>query len=167
MDVASAQIGSEKKAADRILSRNALFFFPKMGLRGRQVALLTLFVATIVAVLMIANIANLTSLLINRTREQAGQLAGQITYATQQDLAHINVADLNFPYVALANDDSSGTRRLMESQIATKGAISYLYITDKDGQIAKDKQGQNPLAANSHMIGDLTRPRPDLVALAE
>src|SRR5262245_51440681 len=130
MDIAGAQVVQEGKTKSGSLSRSSSFV-PKLGLRARQVAMLTLLVATIVAVINIAYIASLTTLIIERTRDQASQLMTQIRYEIQQDLVRMDVGALKTPFQSLAKDRYSGTRRLMESQITIKGAISYLYITDE------------------------------------
>lgn len=152
-------------AAASAVGGRSNFFIPRLGLRARQVALLTFLVATIVAVLAVANIAYLTGSIITRTREQASQLTRQIRYTIQQDIEQIEVEALANPHAALAGNPISGTRRLMESQITTEGAASYLYITDGEGRMVTDRNGRNPLAANTHMI-DQSYARPDLEKLA-
>jgi PAS domain S-box-containing protein len=50
----------------------------------------------------------------------------------------------------------------MEATIATPGAISYLMLTDKTGQIVKDEQGKNALIFNQHVLDDYGLAPPSL-----
>src|SRR5262245_48557661 len=91
---------------------------PTPGVRFRQIALITLLVAVVVIVTTVANIAYLTGVIVNRTRDQVGQLSKQLKYAVQQEIAYKTpVNQLTEPYSALAETDS-GVRELMESTIA-------------------------------------------------
>ena len=146
--------------------RSRLLLWPRPGVRARQIALITLLVALIVAVSTLANIANLTGVIISRTKEQAEQLSNQIAYAVKQEIQHnITVVELNSPYAALAAQHS-GVRGLMESTIVTSDPIAYIYITNVSGSIITDAQGRHELAANTHMIGAVPSNNPDLTVLA-
>jgi PAS domain S-box-containing protein len=160
MDIARAQIIEETEPAPSAYVQS-FSFFPRLSLRGRAIALITLLVATIVGVYTFASLANLTSFIITRTAEQTEQLSKQITYAVKQDLV-LNDGD---PYVSLAKKNNSSARELMESPIVSTGAIIYLYITDDEGKIATDEDGQKALVANGHMIGDPSQVRPSLADL--
>lgn len=140
--------------------------WPKLGLRARQIALITLLVALVVVVTTAVNIAHLTGVIISRTGQEASQLSKQINYAVGQELAHNSVADHLDDYTALVSEHSN-VRGLMESTIVTSHTIAYLYIANVSGQIMTDAGGRNELAANRHMIGDISAPRPDLEVLAD
>src|ERR1700754_386645 len=88
--------------------------FPHLGLRGRQIALITALVALVVLVATIINIATLTAVIINRTQKEATQIYDQIRYAVNQELAH---GDPN-PYAAIASEHSD-VRALMDSTIVS------------------------------------------------
>jgi PAS domain S-box-containing protein len=137
----------------------------KLGVRARQIALITLLVAIVVAVTTAVNIANLTEVIITRTAKEARQVTDQINYAVNQELAEARTADDSVdPYTSLVS--APGVRGLMESTLATTTAISYLYLTNVSGQIIGDSEGRRELAANRHMIGDLPTDRPNLEQLA-
>lgn len=157
MDVARPQIIEESKPAKGTY-KSGFSFFPRLSLRGRVIALITLLVATIVGVYTFVNIANLTSFLITRTKEQTDKVSKQISYAAKQDLV-LNDGD---PYSSLAKNSNSSTRELMESTIASLGPIIYIYITDDEGKIATDPDGQKPLLANEHIIRSLPPDQPNL-----
>ncbi|HSE97150.1 MAG TPA: hypothetical protein VLD57_02695, partial [Blastocatellia bacterium] len=140
-------------------------FWPRLGVRARQIALLTLLVALVVAVLTVANIAYLTGVIINRTEEQARQLTGQIAYAIRQELNHEVAIDDPNPYSILAREHS-GVRGIMESIVVNTRPIAYLYVTNVSGKIITDKTGRNELAVNAHMIGVVPTNRPELSELA-
>jgi PAS domain S-box-containing protein len=163
MEVASAQIAQEKEVSGKRFARESRFF-PRLSLRGRVIALITLLVAAIVGVYTFVNVANLTSFLIDRTTSQTERLSKQISYAVKQDLV---LTDGDDPYVSLARKNNSSARELMESTIVTTRAIIYLYITDDAGRIATDEDGQKPLVANQYVIGDGTQQRPSLESLAK
>jgi PAS domain S-box-containing protein len=135
---------------------------PHMGLRGRQITLITALVALVVLVAMIINIATLTAVIINRTQKEATQIYDQIKYAVTQELAH---GDPN-PYTAVAGEHSD-VRALMDSTIVSSRSIAYVYLTNVSGQIISDEKGRNEVAANQHMIGDLALERPDLEKLGD
>ncbi|HJQ24893.1 MAG TPA: ATP-binding protein [Blastocatellia bacterium] len=135
---------------------------PLLGLRGRQITLITALVALVVFVATIINIATLTSVIINRTKKEATQIADQIRYAINQELAH---GDSN-PYAAVASEHSD-VRALMDSTIVSSHSIAYIYLTNVSGQIITDERGRNEAAANRHMIGDPTADRPDLEKLGD
>src|SRR5205085_3728816 len=87
---------------------------PYLGLRGRQIALITALVALVVIVATIINIATLTAVIISRTQKEAAQIYKQIKYAVNQELAH---GDSN-PYAAIASDHSD-VRALMDSTLVS------------------------------------------------
>src|SRR5512132_2119038 len=130
---------------------------PHLGLRGRQITLITALVALVVIVATIINIATLTAVIINRTQKEAAQIYGQIEYAVKQELAH---GDSN-PYAAIASDHSD-VRALMDSTLVSSPSVAYVYLTNVSGQIITDEKGRNQVAANQHMIGDLSAERPDI-----
>ncbi|HEY7913660.1 MAG TPA: ATP-binding protein [Blastocatellia bacterium] len=132
----------------------------RLGLKARQIALITLLVAVVVAVATVINIAHLTGVIVNRAEKEAQQFANQIGYAIKQELAHRTIEHPN-PHTALSNEHS-GVRGLMEATIATPGAISYLMLTDKTGQIVKDEQGKNALIFNQHVLDDYGLAPPSL-----
>jgi PAS domain S-box-containing protein len=162
MDVAHPQIIEETKPS-KGASEQGFSFFPRLSLRGRVITLITLLVATIVGVYTFVNIANLTSFLITRTKEQTDRLSKQISYAAKQDLV-LNDGDR---FVSLAKKNNSSTRELMESTIASLGPIVYIYITDDEGKIAADADGQKPLLANEHIIRSLPPEQPNLEDLVK
>jgi PAS domain S-box-containing protein len=135
---------------------------PYLGLRGRQITLITALVALVTLVATIINIATLTAVIINRTQKEATQIYDQINYAVNQELAH---GDPN-PYAAVASEHSD-VRALMDSTIVSSRSIAYIYLTNVSGQILSDERGRNEVAANQHMIGDLTLERPDLEKLGD
>jgi PAS domain S-box-containing protein len=140
--------------------------WPKLGVRARQIALITLLVALVVVVTTAVNIAHLTGVIISRTKQETSQLSNQINYAVGQELAHNRAADHLDDYTALVSEHSS-VRGLMESTIVTSHTIAYLYLTNVSGQIMTDAEGRHELAANRHMIGDVPAARPDLDVLAD
>ena len=136
----------------------------RLGVRTRQIALVTLLVAFVVALITLANTAYMTGVIISGTRDEAERLSSQIAYAVQQQIAHEVTVDQDV-YHALASEKSS-VRSLMESNIVTYRTITYLYITGASGRIVNDATGRNALAANGHMIGEIPSTRPDLSELA-
>lgn len=137
---------------------------PRLGVRARQIALITLLVAFVVMVTTVINIAHLTGVIINRTEEEARQLAIQIGYAIDQELSHNSAVDNLDPYATVASQHS-GVRSLMESTIVSSQTITYVYLANPSGAIIRDAGGRNELAANRHMIGDLSAPPPSLSRL--
>jgi PAS domain S-box-containing protein len=137
-----------------------------LGVRSRQIALITLLVAVVVIITTAVNIAHLTGVIINRTQEEASQLSNQIDYAVRQELEHNRTVDHVDDYSALASEHS-GVRGLMESTIVTSRTIAYLYLTNPSGQIVTDSEGRRELAANRYMIGDPNSDRPNLDQLAD
>ncbi|HSE36300.1 MAG TPA: hypothetical protein VLG74_03290, partial [Blastocatellia bacterium] len=137
----------------------------KLGVRARQIALITLLVALVVAVTTAVNIANLTEVIITRTAKEARQVSNQINYAVNLELAEARTtADPVDPYTSLVI--APGVRGLMESTMATTQVISYLYLANVSGQIIADSEGRRELAANRHMIGEVPTDRPNLDQLA-
>lgn len=138
------------------------------GVRARQVALITLLVMIVVLAATVANIAYVTSVIVNRTAAQARQLTDQISYAVRQELsldAEDSTVAVN--YSVLAHRQSS-VRELMESTIAASGdnPVVYLYLTDESGEVIRNGPEQLELSANKHMIGPAAWQRPDLENLA-
>src|SRR5436190_24187061 len=138
----------------------------KLGVRARQIALITLLVALVVVVTTAVNIANLTAVIISRTAREASQVSDQIEYAVRQELAHNSAFDHLDDNTALASEHS-GVRGLLESTLVTSHTIAYLYITNASGQIITDAEGRHELAANKYLIGDVPTGRPNLNQLAD
>ncbi|HVG21944.1 MAG TPA: histidine kinase dimerization/phospho-acceptor domain-containing protein, partial [Blastocatellia bacterium] len=137
---------------------------PRLGVRARQIALITLLVALVVMVTTVINIAHLTGVIINRTEEEARQVSSQIGYAINQELSRNSTAERLDPYAIVASQHS-GVRSLMESTIVSSQTIAYVYLANPSGAIITDAGGRNELAANRHMIGDLSSPPPSLSRL--
>jgi PAS domain S-box-containing protein len=137
---------------------------PRLGVRARQIALITLLVALVVIITTIINTAHLTGVIINRTETEASQVYDQIKYAVLQGME--DSADSPDIYAVLASE-SSGVRRAMESTIVSSKTITYLYVTNVSGHIISDNRGRSELAVNNHMIGDISIDRPDLMKLAD
>src|SRR5437867_7175141 len=78
----------------------------KLGVRARQIALITLLVALVVVVTTAVNIANLTGVIISRAEQEARQLSNQIEYAVRQELAHNSAVDHLDEYTALTSEHS-------------------------------------------------------------
>src|SRR6185369_3286628 len=133
----------------------------KLGVRARQIALITILIALIIVVYSAVNIANLTGVITGRAKEEARQLANQIDYAVSQELAHNSAVDHLDEYTALVSEHS-GVRGLMDSTIVSSRTIAYVYLTNVSGEIITDADGRHELAANRHMIGDPPVERPSL-----
>lgn len=154
--------GEETEPAEQPAASSGL----KLGVRARQIALITLLVALVVAVTTAVNIANLTEVIITRTAKEARQISNQINYAVNLELAEARTtADPVDPYTSLVI--APGVRGLMESTMATTQVISYLYLANVSGQIIADSEGRRELAANRHMIGEVPTDRPNLDQLAD
>ena len=138
----------------------------KLGLRARQIALITLLVALVVVVTTAVNIANLTAVIISRTAKEASQVSDQISYAVNQELEHNSRSDHLDEYTALVSEHS-GVRGLMESTLVTSHTIAYLYLANVSGQIITDSDGRQELAANRYLIGEVPTERPQLDQLAD
>jgi len=137
----------------------------RLGVRARQIALITLLVALVVVVTTAVNIANLTAVIISRTNQEASQVSDQINYAVSQALAQNSAGTQRDEYAALVTEPSS-VRGLMESTLVTSHTIAYLYLANVSGQIISDPEGRLELAANRHRIGDVPTNRPSLDQLA-
>jgi signal transduction histidine kinase len=149
---AGKHIAEGRRFSAALRSRFGNSFWPKPGVRARQIALITLLVSLVVLTTTIANIAYITGGIIKRIADQATQVSNQITYAVQQELAqNADSQSASDRYSAIAGE-RSGVRGVMESTIATPGPITYLYLTDEDGKILTDRRGRNDLALNQHMI---------------
>src|ERR1044072_6676133 len=114
---------------------------PRLGVRARQIALITLLVALVVMITTVINIAHLTGVIINRTEKEASQVHEQIRYAALQQLGYETTDDYSDPYQLLASEQS-GVRGLMESTIVSSKDSAYLYITNVSGQIITDSRGR-------------------------
>ncbi len=150
----------------RVTDRPAGSPWLRLGVRARQIALITLLVALVVVVTTAVNIANLTAVIISRTAKEASQVSDQINYAVNQELAHNSTGDRLDEYTALVSEHSS-VRGLMESTLVTSHTIAYLYLTNVSGQIITDSEGGRELAANRYLIGDVPAERPRLDQLAD
>jgi signal transduction histidine kinase len=151
-------------ATESTQRRSAWF---RLGLRSRQIAVITLFVATVVAIITAVNVAHLTGVIVIRTEQEVQQLSDQIGYAVQQELGGWSLSsDAPVSYARLATSNS-GVRSLMDSTIVTSRTISYLYLTNPSGQIITDNEGRNELAANRYLIGDVSTERPDFATFAD
>lgn len=161
--------GEQPKRADelsaKVRARSGRLGRLNLGVRARQIAIITLLIALIIVVYSAVNIANLTGVIIGRATEEARQLSVQIDYAVRQELAHNSAVDRVDDYTALVSEHS-GVRGLMEATIVSSNNISYVYLTNLSGAIIADSEGRRELAANDYMIGDVTAERPDLYRLA-
>ncbi|HKA21452.1 MAG TPA: ATP-binding protein [Blastocatellia bacterium] len=137
----------------------------RLGVRARQIALITLLVALVVVVTTAVNIANLTAVIISRTQQEASQVSDQINYAISQTLAQNSAVAKRDEYTALVSEPSS-VRGLMESTLVTSHTIAYLYLANVSGQIISDSEGRLELAANRYRIGEVPTNRPSLDQLA-
>ncbi|HSB11587.1 MAG TPA: ATP-binding protein [Blastocatellia bacterium] len=153
----------ERSAKVRVRSGSPLRL--NLGVRARQIAIITLLIALIIVVYSAVNIANLTGVIIGRATEEARQLSAQIDYAVRQELAHNAAVDRVDDYTALVSEHS-GIRGLMESTIVSSNNIAYVYLANVSGAIIGDSEGHRELAANRYMIGDARSERPDLYRLA-
>jgi PAS domain S-box-containing protein len=138
----------------------------KLGVRARQIALITLLVALVVVVTTAVNIANLTAVIVSRTANEASQVYGQFEYAVKQELAEASTDDQVDEYSALVSEHS-GVRGLMDSTLVTSRTIAYLYLANVSGQIITDSEGRRDLAANRYLIGKVPTDRPSLDQLAD
>ncbi|HKP87208.1 MAG TPA: ATP-binding protein [Blastocatellia bacterium] len=161
---AGKQLAQDAAAEPQAARRTGRSFLPRLGVRARQIALITLLVAFVVLITTVINTAHLTGVIITRTEREASQVFDQINYAAKQELVY-STTDSD-PYVLLASEQS-GVRGLMESTIVSSKTIAYLYITNVSGQIITDDRGRRELAVNRRMIGDISSERPDLMRLAD
>jgi PAS domain S-box-containing protein len=150
-------------AAESTADRSAWF---RLGLRARQIALITLLVAAVVAIATIVNVAHLTDVIVNRTEQEVDQLSNQIGYAVQQELAGDTTSDKLSSYERLAAQHS-GLRSVMESTIVSSRTICYVYVNNPSGQIITDSTGRFELAANQYLIEEAGPSPPDFAALAD
>jgi PAS domain S-box-containing protein len=138
----------------------------KLGVRARQIALITLLVALVVVVTTAVNIANLTEVIVKRTANEAIQVSSQFEYAVKQELAVGSTSDQGDAYAALASEHSA-VRGLMDSTLVTSGTITYLYLANVSGQIITDSDGRRELAANRYLVGNVPTDRPSIEQLAD
>ena len=138
----------------------------RLGLRARQIALITLLVAVIVAITTGVNVAHLTDVIVSRTGQEVEQLSSQIGYAVRQELVEDTSSDNLSSYARLAGEHS-GVRSLMESTIVTSRTVSYLYLTNPSGRIISDTDGRFELAANRYLVGEPPIDRPDFRLLVD
>src|SRR4026207_1087127 len=94
----------------------------KLGVRARQIALITLLVALVVVGTTGVNTANLTAVIISRTAREASQVSDQIEYAVRQELAHNSVVDHMDDNSALVSEHA-GVLGLLESTLVTSQTI--------------------------------------------
>ncbi|MGH9760849.1 MAG: hypothetical protein ACREAC_08400, partial [Blastocatellia bacterium] len=110
-----SQLGLADAARAKLGAKLGNRLKPRLGLRTRQIALITLFVSVVVMIITIANIAHLTNVIIRHTEDQAAVMSNQIIYAVQQEVAHNSAFDhFANPFDAIASDHS-GVRSLMDS----------------------------------------------------
>src|ERR1044071_7576317 len=138
----------------------------RLGVRARQIALITLLVALVVIVTTAVNIANLTAVIISKTKNEASQVSDQINYAVNQELAHNRNVDHTDDYTALVSEHS-GVQGLLDSTLAASRTTAYIYLSNVSGGIITDAEGRRSLATNIHMIGNLATDRPNLDQLAD
>jgi len=138
----------------------------RLGVRARQIALITLLVALVVIVTTAVNIANLTAVIISKTKNEASQVSDQINYAVNQELAHNRDVDHTDDYTALVSEHS-GVQGLLDSTLAASRNTAYIYLSNVSGGIITDAEGRRSLATNIHMIGNLSTERPNLDQLAD
>lgn len=138
----------------------------RLGVRARQIALITLLVALVVIATTAVNIANLTAVIISKTKNEASQVSDQIDYAVNQELAHNRNVDHTDDYTALVSEHS-GVQGLMDSTLAASKTTAYIYLSNVSGGIISDAEGRRSLATNIHMIGNLATERPTLDQLAD
>jgi len=138
-----------------------------LGVRARQIALITLLVALVVAVTTAVNIANLTAVIINRTAKEASQVSDQINYAVKQELAYNGALEHPLDEYSALVTAHSGVQGLIDSTLASSRTIAYLYLTNVSGAIVTDSEGRRALAANTYLIGDVPTDRPNLDRLAD
>src|SRR5215210_2853208 len=143
---ADTPIAQEQRAKADPATPPGLSPLPRLGVRARQIALITLLVALVVMVTTVINIAHLTGVIINRTEKEARQVSSQIGYAINQELSHGPSLDDLHPYQVIASEHS-GVRSLMESTIVSSQTIAYVYLAHIGGGIIRDAGGRNELAA--------------------
>jgi signal transduction histidine kinase len=138
----------------------------RLGVRARQIALITLLVALVVIVTTAVNVANLTAVIISRTAKEVSQVSDQINYAVQQALAQNSAGARLDEYSALVKEPSS-VKGLMDSTLVSSRTIAYLYLANISGQIVSDTEGRRELAANRYLIGEVPYERPSLDQLVD
>jgi signal transduction histidine kinase len=138
----------------------------RLSVRARQIALITLLVALVVIVTTAVNIANLTAVIISKTKNEASQVSDQINYAVNQELAHNRDVDHTDDYTALVSEHSA-VQGLLDSTLAASRTTAYIYLSNVSGGIITDAEGRRSLATNIHMIGNLSTERPNLDQLAD
>src|SRR5262249_59760737 len=91
------QLGTQdhEGPASKSFSRRSAWF--RLGLRSRQIALITVLVAVVVIITTAVNVAHLTDVIVRQTRQEVEKLSQQIKYAVQQELAgDLNEATPNY-----------------------------------------------------------------------
>jgi len=161
---AGKRFADGRRLVDGFASRFRRSFWLKPGVRARQIALITLLVSLVVLTTTVANIAYMTGVIVKRTADQASQLSNQIIYAVQQEFAQNPDSGPGADSYAVIAGERSGVRGMMESLIAIRGPITYLYLTDGEGRVITDRNGRNDLALNEYMM---QRPSYDLRKLNE
>ncbi len=162
----SKQLVKREMADGTQLPTSRKIRWPNLGVRARQIALITLLVVLVVVATTLANIAYLTGTVINSAKEQTEQHWKQIRYHIEQTNSRELVGADVSPYTAMTKEGSE-VRTRMESIFADLGPIVYVYLSDAEGNIVKDSDGKHELAVNRHMIGDPAEPKPDLERLAK
>jgi signal transduction histidine kinase len=137
----------------------------RVGLRAKQIALITLMVAGVVSITTAVNVAHLTDVVVSRTEQEVEQLSRQIEYGVRQELVFDSGSD-HLAYARLATEQS-GVRSLMESTIVTSKTISYVYLADADGNVISDPESGVELAANGYLIKDDRGQRPDFTRFTD
>ncbi|HEY6330943.1 MAG TPA: ATP-binding protein [Blastocatellia bacterium] len=122
---------------------------PKLGVRARQIVLITFFVSVVVMATTLADIVHLTSVIVRSTDDRAERFSDEIIYAIRQEEPGLN--QVTNPYDTVASQNSA-VRSVMESTIASLGPISYVFLTDAAGHRITDASGENELTVNEYMI---------------
>src|ERR1044071_4878199 len=81
---AGKQLARESAVEAPAVKRTGRAPLPRLGVRARQIALITALVALVVIITTIINIAHLTGVVIHRTEVEASQVSNQIDYAVKQ-----------------------------------------------------------------------------------
>src|SRR5262249_16489521 len=150
------QLGAQdhEGPANESLSRRSAWF--RLGLRSRQIALITVLVAVVVTITAAVNVAHLTDVIVRQTGQEVEKLSQQIKYAVQQELAgDLSEATPNYGRLAA---EHSGVRSLMESTIVSSRTISYIYLTNPDGEMITDSEGRYALVANRYLVDSVGSP---------
>ena len=162
---ASNKLAQAETVPTAIDARPFSLAWPRMNVRNRQIAVITLLVVLVVAITTLVNIADLTGLIIGRTEEEARQVHKQIVYTLDQQLNHELPIEGADAYSIVASEHSA-VKLQMGSALATSKPIAYLYVTNVGGRIIEDPKTGSELAVNRHMIGEVPTDRKSLQDLA-